>query len=60
MNGKAFSHLGVARLLSRLALIPDLSGVTLGHSTLSQGAPGKRDSVDFTVLANVRAPGGTP
>src|SRR5207244_12168946 len=33
MNGKAFSHQGVARLLSRLALVPDLENGTIGHST---------------------------
>jgi Tfp pilus assembly protein PilN len=57
MNGKAFSHVGVARLLSRLALLPDLDDVTLGHST-RQTTPGKRGSVEFSVLANVRTPGG--
>ena len=49
MNGKAFSHQGVARLLSRLALVPDLEDVTLGHSTRVQG--GARGSVEFTVTA---------
>jgi Tfp pilus assembly protein PilN len=57
MSGKAFSHQGVARLLSRLALVPDLQGVTLGHSTRTD--VGKRGAVDFTVTAGVRAPGAT-
>jgi Tfp pilus assembly protein PilN len=57
MNGKAFSHQGVARLLSRLALVPDLQGVTLGHSTRTD--VGKRGAVDFTVTAGIRAPGAT-
>ena len=55
MNGKAFSHQGVARLLSRLALVPDLDQVTLGHSTRVQG--GARGSVEFSVTAAIRAPG---
>jgi Tfp pilus assembly protein PilN len=55
MNGKAFTHVGVARLLSRLALVPDLDNVTLGHSTAVKG--GKRPSVEFQVLAGVRVPG---
>jgi Tfp pilus assembly protein PilN len=55
MNGKAFSHDGVARLLSRLALLPDLDHVALGHSTRVTG--GTRDFVEFTVTAGIRAPG---
>jgi Tfp pilus assembly protein PilN len=58
MNGKAFSHQGVARLLSRLALVPDLENVTLGHSTRNDA--GKRGAVEFSVVASIRAPGGTP
>src|SRR3982751_5007052 len=38
--GNAFSHDGVARLLSRLMLIPDLENVTLGSSTASSDAAG--------------------
>jgi Tfp pilus assembly protein PilN len=55
MNGKAFSHQGVARLLSRLALIPDLDNVTLGHSTRVD--TGSRDAVEFSVTAGIRVPG---
>jgi len=58
MNGKAFTHVGVARLLKRLALIPDLANVTLGHSTRT--AVGNRAAVEFSVMAAVRVPGGTP
>jgi Tfp pilus assembly protein PilN len=58
MNGKAFSHEGVARLLSRLALVPDLDNVTLGHSTSTDA--GKRGAVEFSVTAGVRLPGATP
>ncbi len=58
MNGRAFSHQGVARLLSRLALVPDLENVTLGHSTRID--VGKRRAVEFSVSAGLRAPGSTP
>jgi Tfp pilus assembly protein PilN len=58
MTGKAFTHMGVARLLKRLALIPDIENVTLGHST--QSAVGNRAAVEFSVMAAVRIPGGTP
>jgi Tfp pilus assembly protein PilN len=58
MSGRAYSHTGVARLLSRLALIPDLARVTLGHSTRT--LIGKRQAVEFTVTAAVRLPGATP
>ena len=58
MNGKSFSHVGVARLMSRLALVPDLERVTLNHST--RATTGARPSVEFSVVAGVRTPGGTP
>jgi Tfp pilus assembly protein PilN len=57
MSGSAFSHQGVARLLSRLALVPDLENVTLGHS--ASISPGKRGPVEFLVTAGIRAPGAT-
>ena len=57
MNGRAFSHQSVARLLSRLALVPDLQGVTLGNSTRT--VVGGRGVVEFTVTAGIRAPGAT-
>jgi len=56
IEGNAYSHEGVARLLTRLALVPDLSNVTLGSSTLT--SPGKRSAVQFTINASVRGPGG--
>jgi hypothetical protein len=43
ISGTAFSYDSVARLLSRLSLVPDLSGVTL-TSTGSGGAPGASGS----------------
>jgi Tfp pilus assembly protein PilN len=56
MNGNAYSHEGVARLLSRLALVPDLDNVTLGNST--RIAVGKRSAVQFSITAGIRLPGG--
>jgi Tfp pilus assembly protein PilN len=58
MNGKSFSHVAVARLMSRLALVPDLDRITLNHSTRT--TVGSRPSVEFSVVAAVRTPGGTP
>jgi Tfp pilus assembly protein PilN len=57
MNGTAFSHQGVARLLARLALVPDIENVMLGNST--SRTPGKRGPVQFSLTAGIRAPGAT-
>jgi Tfp pilus assembly protein PilN len=51
INGNAFSHDGVARLLSRLMLIPDLENVTLGSSTASSDAS---EGVTFSISATVK------
>jgi len=49
--GNAFSHDGVARLLSRLMLIPDLENVTLGGSSAGDKShPG----VLFTITASIK------
>src|ERR1051326_1297274 len=58
VNGQAFSHVSVARFLSRLALLPDLADVTLGHSTRTK--VGNREAVEFSISAAVRIPGATP
>jgi Tfp pilus assembly protein PilN len=55
--GNAYSHEGVARLLSRLALITDLTNVRLDHS--NKQAPGKKSIVEFKVIAMIRQPGAT-
>jgi Tfp pilus assembly protein PilN len=55
VNGYTYSHAGVARLLSRLLVLPDLENVQLQSSTLSK--VGKQRIVAFTILADVRAPG---
>jgi Tfp pilus assembly protein PilN len=57
MNGTTFTHEGVARLLSRLTLVPGLEDVTLVSSTKTK--VGKRAAVAFSLAASIRAPGGT-
>lgn len=53
--GSTYSQDGVARFLSRLSVVPDLANVRL---VSSQGAlVGERELVQFTVLADIRAPG---
>jgi Tfp pilus assembly protein PilN len=50
--GSAYSHDGVARLLSRLMLIPDLTNVTLASSAAAAtGGPG---GVAFQISASVK------
>lgn len=58
MTGSTYSQNGVARLLSRLAVIPDLANVRL-QSSQGQLMNG-RELVQFTILADVRAPGTAP
>lgn len=66
--GTAFSYDSVARLLSRLALVPDLSNVTLtstgsdgGGAGSSTGAAASTSSVTFNITAAVKgAPAPAP
>jgi Tfp pilus assembly protein PilN len=55
IEGYTYSHDAVARLLTRLAVIPDLEQVQL--VTSEQGKLGDRSIVHFKISANVRAPG---
>ena len=55
--GCTYSQESVARFLSRLYVVPDLSSMTLGTSGAGGGCPGKM--VGFTVSGGVRAPGAT-
>lgn len=50
--GYTYSHDGVARLLSRLAVVPDLTNVQLARSALNQ--IGGRDVVEFQIAADVK------
>lgn len=55
VQGRTYSHDGVARLLSRLQLVPDLSNVQLVSSTLSK--VGEQDVVEFTIAADIAVAG---
>jgi len=50
ISGTTYSHDAVARLLSRLMLIPDLTNVTLSNSTAAPGT----GIVDFSIAASVK------
>jgi Tfp pilus assembly protein PilN len=55
LTGSTYSQNGVARFLSRLAVIPDLKNVRLQSS--ASMLVEKRELEQFTILADVRAPG---
>jgi Tfp pilus assembly protein PilN len=57
IQGHTYSHDGVARLLSRLQLIPDLQNVTLVSSTLGE-AEGQ-SVVEFSIAASIRTASGS-
>ena len=52
LEGYAYSQEGVARLLSRLQIVPDLTNIQLQTSKVTPLAG--RNVVQFTILANVR------
>jgi Tfp pilus assembly protein PilN len=56
--GYTYSHDGVARLLSRLQVVPDLQDVTLVSSTLSK--VGALNVVQFQIVADLRTAGSVP
>jgi Tfp pilus assembly protein PilN len=56
IDGYTYSHAAVARLLSRLSVVPDLVNVQLQQSTLSK--VGTAQAVHFVIAADVRRPGG--
>jgi len=55
ITGYTYSQEGVARLLARLSVLPDLTNVQLQTSALTD--IGERPVIQFTILANVRAGG---
>jgi hypothetical protein len=55
LMGYTYSHAGVARLLARLTVLPDLTEVQLQTSALAK--IGEREVVQFTLLANVKRGG---
>jgi Tfp pilus assembly protein PilN len=56
LDGYTYSHAAVARLLTRLAVVPDLVNVQLQQSTKT--TLGTANAVHFTIAADVRRPGG--
>jgi hypothetical protein len=52
IQGYTYSQAGVARLLERLAVIPDLKNVQLQNSTAAT-LSGQR-VINFTIVANIR------
>ena len=55
IEGYTYSHDAVARLLSRLAVVPDLEQVQLVTSERTQF--GSRNVIHFRIAANVKEPG---
>ena len=56
IDGFTYSQPAVARLLTRLAVVPDLVNVQLQQSTLTK--LGSAQAVHFTIVADVLKPGG--
>jgi Tfp pilus assembly protein PilN len=56
INGRTYSHDGVARLLARLAIVPHLAGVQLQHSSLTTTETGRK-VVEFAIAATVKGAG---
>ncbi len=56
IDGYTYSVDGVARVLSRLAVVPDLSDVQLTSSATA--TVGTQNVVEFKIAANIRPPGG--
>jgi Tfp pilus assembly protein PilN len=54
LNGYTYSQDGVARVLSRLMVVPDLSNVQLASSSVTK--IGTQSIVQFTIVAAVRPP----
>ena len=55
IQGRTYSHDGVARLLSRLQVVPDLTNVQLQSSTLAK--VGGQDVVEFSIAADIKVAG---
>jgi len=55
LDGYTYSHAAVARLLSRLAVVPDLVNVQLQQSTLTK--VGTAQVVHFVIAADIRKTG---
>jgi Tfp pilus assembly protein PilN len=55
LQGRTYSHDGVARLLSRLQVVPDLTNVQLVSSALSK--VGEQTVVEFSISADITVAG---
>jgi Tfp pilus assembly protein PilN len=55
IQGRTYSHDGVARLLSRLQVVPDLTNVQLLNSTMSKVAG--QNVVEFSIAADIKVAG---
>src|SRR6266545_3901522 len=56
ISGRTYSHDAVARLLSRLQVVPDLTNVQLLSSSRSEVAG--QEVVDFSIAADIKVLGG--
>ena len=56
INGRTYSHDGVARLLARLSVVPHLSNVQLLHSSVATSNTGRK-VVEFSISASVKGAG---
>src|SRR6266508_1757614 len=56
INGRTYSHDAVARMLSRLQVVPDLTNVQLLSSSRSEVAG--QEVVDFSIAADIKVLGG--
>jgi Tfp pilus assembly protein PilN len=56
INGRTYSHDGVARLLARLSVVPHLTNVQLQHSSRATSETGRK-VVEFAIQATVKAAG---
>jgi Tfp pilus assembly protein PilN len=56
INGRTYSHDGVARLLSRLQVVPDLTNVQLVSSSITK--VGNQSVVEFSIAADIKSGSG--
>jgi Tfp pilus assembly protein PilN len=56
INGRTYSHDGVARLLARLSVVPHLTNVQLLHSSVATSESGRK-LVEFSINATVKGVG---
>jgi Tfp pilus assembly protein PilN len=57
ITGRTYSHDGVARLLSRMQVIPDLTNVQLVSSSVTK--VGNQNVVEFSIAADIKSASGS-